>query len=189
MLQISRREEIGAFILAVLLTLGLLFKYVILPRPAPEIIIESIEEKSVAENEVMAEIVVHVSGAVRRPGVYALKEGARVVDAVEAAGGVTPEGNVDALNLAERLYDGRKVTVPYISPQGETSQSTDGRVNINESSSAELEKLPGIGPAKAAAIVSYREANGHFRSIDDLVAVSGIGSKTVEALRDYITLY
>jgi competence protein ComEA len=192
MLRISRREEVGALILAALLAVGLLFKYVILPQPTPEIVIERAEETLAGENKVVAEIVVHVSGAVRYPGVYTLKDGVRVVDAVEAAGGIVPEGNADAINLAEPLYDGRKVTVPYISNQmgtGNSGGTVDGRVNINEATAAELETLPGIGPAKASAIVSYREANGPFRSVDDLAAVAGIGAKTVEGLKELITLY
>jgi competence protein ComEA len=192
MLRISRREEVGALILAALLAVGLLFKYVILPQPAPEIVIERAEETLAGENKVVVEIVVHVSGAVRHPGVYKLKDGARVVDAVDAAGGIVPEGNADAINLAEPLYDGRKVTVPYISNQmgtGNSGGTADGRININAATAAELEALPGIGPAKASAIVSYREANGPFRSVDDLAAVAGIGAKTVEGLKELITLY
>ncbi|MBS4030142.1 MAG: ComEA family DNA-binding protein [Clostridiales bacterium] len=191
MLRISRREEVGALILAALLAVGLLFKYVILPQPAPEVVIERAEEMQAGVNEVVAEIVVHVSGAVRHPGVYRLKDGARVVDAVDAAGGIVPEGNADAINLAEPLYDGRKVTVPFIkqTETGNTGDTVDSRVNINEATAAQLETLPGIGPAKAAAIISYREANGPFRSVDDLAAVGGIGAKTVDALKELITLY
>lgn len=192
MLRISRREEVGALILAALLAMGLLVKYVILPKPAPQVVIERVEETQADEKEVVTVIVVHVSGAVRHPGVYTLKDGARVVDAVDAAGGIVPEGNADAINLAEPLYDGRKVTVPYISNQvgtGNTGVIVDSRVNINEATAAQLETLPGIGPAKAAAIVSFREANGPFRSVDDLAAVGGIGAKTVDALKELITLY
>lgn len=190
MSRFSRREELGALVLAGLLAAGLFLRFVLLPRPAGEIIIERSQEQApAAQAEAEKTILVHVAGAVSYPGVYALPEGARVHEAVAAAGGPLPEGNLHALNLAEPLYDGRKVTVPFAADLEPGVAERDGRVNINTATAAELEKLPGIGPAKAAAIAAYREKNGPFKSLEQLAEVSGIGPKTVEALRDYITLY
>ncbi|EEG78079.1 helix-hairpin-helix domain-containing protein [Dethiobacter alkaliphilus] len=192
MLQMTRKEQIGALVLAGMLVLGLVIRFALTPKTPGEFVIEAPEE-SAGELEVneVHEIMVHVAGAVQNPGVYTLSDGARIYEALEAAGGVLPDGDAHALNLAEPLYDGRRINVPFAedveTPTGGVAES--GKVNINTATAAELEALPGIGPAKAAAISSYREENGPFRSVEDLVQVSGIGVKTVESLKEHITLY
>lgn len=189
--QFSRREMWGAVLLAALLVVGLILRFLLFQRPAPVVIVpgdrtavENVTEKEAGEKE----IIIHVTGAVVSPGVYRLPESARVLDAVEAAGGFLPDADQEGLNLAAPLMDGQQVRVRR---QSETTQSTEdtGKININTADAAELEKLPGIGPAKARAIVEHREKNGLFRRIEDLSAVSGIGEKTVEALREYVSLY
>ena len=139
-------------------------------------------------------IVVHVVGAVRRPGVYQLDPGARVVDAVETAGGPSPEAVLEAINLAATVSDGQRIRVPTVddplpvdgsvsAPSGESAV-----VDINSADVDQLDALPGVGPALAAAIVGHRERHGAFESIDDLVAVSGIGPAKLEVLRPLITI-
>jgi len=189
----QRRELLGALFLAGLLIAGLLLRFVLLPDNEPEIVLEQAAEP--AEQQAPGEekkIVVHVAGAVKNPGVFTLPEGSRVFEAIAKAGGALPEANVHALNLAEALFDGRKIIVPSANVQegeSEVMPPQDGRININNATAAQLEELPGIGPARAGAIVREREKNGPFRQIEDLARVSGIGVKTVEALREYATVH
>jgi len=142
---------------------------------------------------------VHVDGAVQRPGVYVVRPGARVIDAVTAAGGLRPEADTRAINLAAPLEDGARVWIPR---RGETPpaaptrpargavspQTPAARLNLNTATAAELEALPGIGPALAQRIVEYREQHGPFTTVEDLLAVSGIGPAKLEQLRPYITV-
>lgn len=153
---------------------------------------------------------VHVDGAVKAPGVYYLESGARIIDAVEEAGGFTKKAYSAAVNLAQPLEDGQQVLIPTLDekagtvPGGDPSNASTapapgsapssggkgapagGLVNINQASAAELVALSGIGEATAAKIIADREANGPFASVDDLTRVSGIGPKKLEALRDFI---
>ena len=186
MLQLTRREQLGAIILVVLLLLGLLIRNLLLPKPAVEVITPP--ETPAEEEQTEQEIVVHVAGAVHAPGVYTLPAGSRVYTALEAAGGVLPEADQHALNLAEPLLDGRRITVPFQGEQKENA-AENGNININTATAAELQQLPGIGPAKAAAIIAEREKNGPFQTIDELTRVSGIGPNTLNVIRDYLSLY
>lgn len=144
------------------------------------------------------EVVVHVTGAVSAPGVYTLPSDARVDDAVRAAG-ATAEADLSQLNLAQKLADGQKITVPAIgsasTSAGEGTATTtadtnsDGAlVNINTASLEELETLPSIGEVRAQAIITYRETNGGFRTIEELQEVSGIGEKIFADVAPYITV-
>jgi len=150
-------------------------------------------------------ILVHVAGAVHKPGMYALPASARVITAVEQAGGATNNGDVQAINLAAVVKDGQQIKVPERGGHQPTSTglgstnsgagatqanagSADvGIVNINLASVAELEKLPGVGPAIAARIVRHRQQHGPFKRIEDLDSVKGIGTKKLEKLRAFIT--
>ena len=148
-------------------------------------------------------IVVQISGAVPRPGVYALPEGARVQDVISAAGGFLAEADKEFINLARVLEDGERLDIPYmegfsaIIPTAEASNSSSNSnpitssselININTAASFELESLPGIGPTTAAKIIDYREENGPFLSIEDIINVSGIGPGTYERIKDLITV-
>lgn len=141
-------------------------------------------------------IVVHITGAVPRPGVYALPEGARIQDGISAAGGFLAEAEKSQINLAELLEDGEKLEVPYIegaspviaTPVEEVIASTTELININTASQAELESLPGIGPTTAQKIIAYRDANGPFINAEDIINVSGIGPGTYERIKDLITV-
>ena len=146
-------------------------------------------------------IVVDVAGAVASPGVVELKDGARVADALGAAGGLAEDADLTSVNRAARLTDGQRVYVPRVGEQvapvegdgsagaaGEGTQSTvtGQAVNINTAGLAELDALPGVGPATAQAIIDDREANGPFTAPEDLMRVSGIGEKKFEKLKSSI---
>ena len=143
-------------------------------------------------------IVVHITGAVPRPGVYALPEGARVQDVISAAGGFLAEADKEFINLARVLEDGEMLEIPYaagyspVIPTPVQNVITSGPdtdlININTASSLELESLPGIGPTTAGKIIAYREENGPFFSIEDIINVSGIGPGTYERIKDLITV-
>ena len=142
-------------------------------------------------------VIVHVAGWVRRPSVYELATGDRVIDAIQAAGGPRKGADLGALNLAAVLVDAQQVLVPRIADAppvpvpGSTAPSTGTApqlVNVNTAAAEELETLPGIGEVLAAAIISYREEHGPFTSVDQLVDVSGIGDATLEEIRDLVTV-
>lgn len=161
------------------------------------------KEKEITEQELKTEkILVDVKGAVKYPGVYELTMENRVIDAIELAGGYTEEAETKAINHAQKLQDEMVIFVPKIGEVIENSLSggiatsvppqnsgnTNDKVNINNADEATLTTLPGIGPSKAQAIISYREENGPFESIDELKNVSGIGDKTFEKLMDLIDI-
>ncbi|MEU5873963.1 helix-hairpin-helix domain-containing protein [Glycomyces sp. NPDC047369] len=139
-------------------------------------------------------IVVSVAGAVNKPGIVELEAGARVADAIEAAGGLADGADPGFLNLARVVADGDLVAVPDAAATGVPPPGTGasggatGLVNINVASAQELDALKGIGPVLAERIIEYREANGSFQSVDELSEVSGIGSALLEQLRDQVTL-
>ncbi len=155
--------------------------------------------RTVAVGLPAGQVVVHVAGAVASPGLYTLDGGARVADAVAAAGGATASADLDALNLARVVVDGEQVRVPLI---GEPvvggfadggfavggAAGTDGRVNINIADVAELDRLPGVGPVLAARIAEYRDAHGPFASVDALDDVSGVGPALLEKVRAAATV-
>lgn len=145
-------------------------------------------------------LVVHVDGEVARPGVHELEDGSRVVDAVAAAGGLTDDADLARINLAARLSDGERLWIPAIGEVEPTvvagssngggvvgaGDGLSGPININLADEASLQELPGIGPALAAAIVEHRTAHGPFRSIDDLLDVTGIGPAKLAQLKDLV---
>jgi competence protein ComEA len=139
-----------------------------------------------------AQVTVQVSGAVTQPGVYTLPQGARLGDAVRAAGGLAPDGDADRMNLAAPLRDGERYQVPRAgetASAGVTSaQAQSELVNLNTATQQQLEALPGIGEVRAQAILDYRRRFGLFRSVDDLLNVSGIGPATVDRLRPLVAV-
>ena len=153
----------------------------------------SSEETALAQEPTSEEELVNVylCGYVENPGVYALKKGSRLSDALELAGGFSEGAQKEAVNLARVLNDGEQIVVP--SQAGAASQSIDvgsssGLVNINIATTEELQSLQGVGPSTAQKIIAFRTNNGMFSSIDDLLFVSGIGEKKLESLRPYITV-
>lgn len=140
--------------------------------------------------EVAAEpVVVHVAGLVQKPGLYRLAGGARVADAITAAGGPAEGADLSALNLARILEDGEQLLVAAPAPPGEVGRErADGKVDLNRADAARLDALPGIGPVLAARIVAYREQHGGFRSVRDLRRVQGIGEKLYQSLADLVAV-
>jgi competence protein ComEA len=136
-----------------------------------------------------ATIFVHILGAVEQPGLYQLSEGDRAIDAVAAAGGFLDTADDTQLNLARVLIDGEQIYVPVIGEVPAAAPgTTQGKVNINTADAAALDTLPRVGPAMAARIIDWREANGRFATIEDLMGVSGIGDKTFDGLKDLVTV-
>jgi len=134
-------------------------------------------------------VVVHVAGAVSWPGLYVLRESARVADAIEAAGGVVVTGRADLVNLAAPVVDGSRIWIPDADRTADPVVATnglDGPVDVNRATAAELQDLTGIGPSLAAAIVAHRVEHGPFNDVDDLLAVTGIGPATLARFRDRV---
>jgi competence protein ComEA len=141
--------------------------------------------------------VVQVAGAVRRPGVYRLRSGERVDDAVRMAGGATSEADLSGVNLAAKVEDGRQVIVPRRGAAGAsaaagTAAGTAGAgpagapLNLNTATAQQLDQLDGVGPVTAQKIVAYRQQHGGFRSVSELDQVPGIGPKRLAALKDHL---
>ena len=144
-------------------------------------------------------VTVDVKGAVKKPGVYQLKSSSRVHDALLKAGGMTDEADLKSINQAQKLVD---EAVVYVAKVGEnvvdvttntsastaTSQAKAGLVNLNTATEADFQTISGIGQKRAQDIIAYREANGKFKSVDDLKNVTGIGAKTLEKLKEYVTV-
>jgi competence protein ComEA len=141
-------------------------------------------------NEVIEQFLyVHVVGEVASPGMYQLPIGARLVDAVFAAGGLTEDADNASVNLARELTDGEQIIVFSISQQGQSPGSnSSGLISLNRAGDKELEELPGIGPALAGRIIAWREANGGFKSVQDLLKVSGIGESLLSGVINLVTL-
>ncbi|WP_105106765.1 helix-hairpin-helix domain-containing protein [Streptococcus suis] len=160
---------------------------------------ELVEETSTEASKELSQLVVDVKGAVEKPGLYTLEAGARVNDAVDAAGGLTSQADPKSINLAQKLSD---EAVVYVASKDEnvsvvsnttassamSQEGNESKVNLNTATEADLQTISGIGAKRAADIIAYREANGGFMSVDDLNNVSGIGDKTMESIRPYVTV-
>lgn len=139
-------------------------------------------------------VLVDVAGWVRRPGVYEFSEGARVIDAIDAAGGARSGAVLEALNLAAPLTDGTQILVPREGQEGVAPAPVTGGavagglVNVNSAIATELEELPGIGEVIAQRIIDYRTENGPFATVDELLDVSGIGDAILESIRELVTV-
>ena len=151
----------------------------VMPTPGPPSTVEA------------SEIKVYVTGAVVMPGVYSLREGARLHELVEAASGARSDADLDAINLAARVMDEDHWRIPVrgettasdsVAPQG----SSQGRIDLNSATAEQLRSLPNIGEVRAHAIVTFRETRGPFAAVDDLLMVSGIGPETLAAVRDLV---
>lgn len=144
-----------------------------------------------------AEVYVHVSGAVNKPGLIRLQPGARVVDAVEAAGGFAEGADPAGVNLARRVHDGEQLRAPLVgeAPPADVAADASGAgatvgalVDLNTASTSQLESLPRIGPAMAQRIVDWRTSNGRFGAVTDLLKVTGIGQKLFDGIKDKVTV-
>lgn len=172
--------------------------------PQEELIetIQPIEENNLIDSTketAIQQVFVDIKGAVLYPGVYELQQDQRIRDAVQLAGGYTEDADTQLINHAQKVQDEMVIYIPEKGEQlaeGTTNfitlpaenNSNEQKININKADVSALSTLPGIGPSKAQSILSYREENGPFQTIDDLKNVSGIGDKTFEKLQDSITV-
>ncbi len=187
---------------------GLMEEETVPPEPAlvEEAPVEVVPEEISTEEAVPVEVAIDVKGAVTMPGIYMMTSDQRVNDAINKAGGLTETADAAAVNLAQKVQDEMVIYVPTkgedvppviaSSTQGgngaasaKSSESAEGTlININEADSSGLQKLPGVGEAKAQAIIDYRETEGPFAAAEELKNVSGIGDKTFEKLEPLITV-
>ncbi|MHB1017335.1 MAG: ComEA family DNA-binding protein [Coriobacteriia bacterium] len=209
---LSPRARVGAACAVALVVAVALWRF--WPAaPAPEIAFDEAIQEGEAESAgsddasetVPAVAVVHVAGAILRPGVYSLPVGSRVSDAVAAAGGALGSAAPDAVNLARIVADGERIYIPTqeeaegapgeIGASGSWSgepaaggATADGTIDVNRATATELEELPGVGPATAQKIIDDREANGPFSKPEDLMRVPGIGAKKFETMREQVSV-
>lgn len=164
--------------------------------------------KENVENEQEEIIVVHIAGEVKKPGIVKIKEGARIADIIEEAGGLTEKANITNINLAYIIEDGQKITIPskeqkIVAEQEEYIQTENGEgiineeqgtssknqvVNINKATKEELQTLQGIGESTAEKIITYRKENGNFKQIEDIKNVPGIGDAKYQNIKDKISV-
>jgi len=207
-MQLSRRQMIAyAAIAAVVIALGV--RYVVAPGAsgspdAGQLVLAPVETAPSAASSpsAAADVLVHVCGAVRSPGVVRLPAGARIADALDLAGGPTARAELAGVNLAAKVADGQQVVVPERGAQpvaggsaadpaaaaAGTAAAAGGLVNINTASLSELDTLQGVGPSTAQKIIDYRTANGGFTSVEQLKDVPGIGDAKFAALKDFVTV-
>jgi competence protein ComEA len=190
-LPVSRRQALA---LAVVLLVVLVVAARQLRRaPAAGVAAQPLQSAPVSGRADAGALVVHVVGAVRRPGLYRLRAGSRIADAVERAGGATRHADTELVNLAAPVADGVQVVVPRKAPAGgggdggETGdEQASGPVHLNIATLADLDALPGVGPVTAQKILDYRQEHGAFSSVDELDAVPGIGPARLEQLRELV---
>lgn len=169
-----------------------------------EIIEENIYIETSTETKEKNKIILHITGEVNSPGIIEIEEGSRLADAIEAAGGLTENADINKINLAYVVQDGQKINIPNVNSVDTSSYITDNigeniiiedissntsLVNINTATQTELETLTGIGPSTALKIIKYREENGKFKTIEDIKNVSGIGNSKFEAIKDEICVW
>ena len=189
---LSDRRRLLAVVAVVVVVLVLAGR--VLHRPAHSSVPPPVRVSAPARTATAAQLYVNVVGAVRRPGLYRLPEGARVADALARAGGVTRRAQVELVNLAARVADGEQVVVPRRGAAGAApvaagggGAASSGPVHLNSATIEQLDALPGVGPVTAQKIVDYRQEHGGFKSVDDLDAVPGIGPARLENLRGLVT--
>lgn len=202
----ERKQALAICFLLILVVTGTLTFYKI-SKPKPVVVSKASNAgktpKDVSTNEASKSkkqaqlLLVHVAGAVVKPGVYQLKEGSRVIDAVEVAGGGLQSSDEDALNLAAKVFDGQKIYVPEkgkAPPPGETASIPGAvagdniRININSATLDQLDSLPGVGQVTARKIIEYREKRGFFKRIEELKEIDGIGDKKFDQLKDKLSV-
>jgi competence protein ComEA len=163
-------------------------------KTSEDIIVASEDDQEEMESEESdSEIFVYVCGEVKNPGVYQMNQEDRIVDAIEAAGGLTKKAAADNINQAQKMEDGQQIYVPSKedgkeSSAGAQDTSSEKRISINQATKEELMTLPGIGEAKAESIIAYRQEHGNFQKIEDLMNISGIKEGVYNKIKEYIML-
>lgn len=162
-----------------------------------------VSSNNILTEDKLEEIIIHIDGEVLNPGIIKLAAGSRIADAIEKSGGLTDNANISNVNLAYQLSDGQKVHIPNVNETDENEitqhdagtniiKSGDdkkaGTININTATQSELESLSGIGSSTAAKIIDYRNKNGKFKNIQDIMNVSGIGEAKFNSIKDYISI-
>ena len=181
------------FIKKTFLSLGVLVTgaglYIFNAQPSAEIIVKPATVSHETLPITIPQVTIHIAGAVYQPGVYDVNVGTRALEALKLAGGTTPDANLDKVNLAKIIKDGQRIYVPFDTKQ-KTSlpASSTNKILINSASSASLQRIPGIGPALANEIISYRSQHGPFQAWNDLLAVKYIGKKMLAKLKVYGSL-
>ncbi|MGI6092515.1 MAG: ComEA family DNA-binding protein [Veillonellaceae bacterium] len=162
---------------------------------APESVAVPTNLKANKESRVnQEELTVYITGAVMQPGVIKVQAGTRIIDVINAAGGLAQGAEVSKLNLAKTVKDGMHIKVsggaelPRTAVRNDSNRAAGNKININTATKGELDKLPGIGPTLAQRIIDYRQANGHFKNIADIKKVSGISEKRYNKLKDNISI-
>lgn len=207
MIQLTQKQKIIASIIIIgIFFIIVYYFYQASQSPNYEELEENanVEEIQEEEQEKQNNILIHITGAVKQEGVVNLKEGARIIDAIEEAGGLLEDANLNNVNLAYPLSDGQKIYIPNTSDdeteraqnvlsesvndvlEGEKNGLNEIKININTATQIELEELPGIGTSTAYRIIQYRQENGKFSSIEDIKNVSGIGEAKFNQIKDLI---
>lgn len=201
--EINKKNIIIAIILAIIIILIIVINMPKAEESEQEWLIESNTQEIEQTKE--SKIVVHITGQVTNNGIVEINEGERIADAIEKAGGLTPEADITKVNLAYILTDGQKIYIPSIHEKGEEeyvtqssgenviiennlSKKEEKKININTANEQQLQELQGIGESMAKRIVEYRKANGKFTSTEDLKKVSGIGEAKYNKIKDYICI-
>lgn len=149
-----------------------------------------VSPKTVSSTPSQSKIWIHIAGQVPFPGLYAVTPNQRVKDVLPLAGGLLPDANLDKVNLVQRIKDGQKITIPK-SPTAKTKTQTpslSGPVSLNTATATQLTGIPGIGPATAKRILDYRAKNGPFTSIESLTNIKGIGPKSLQKIKPFISI-
>jgi len=200
----KNKQHFKTAALPLVISLAVLFFWIYGSGPAGTSQSEGFEETG-GESDLISEesanysehIFIDISGAVYSPGVYEVEPGTRLFKVVEMAGGFMDGYNPDIINQAEEVFDGQKIIIPFKSDAAgdestyeneNTPGISNGKVNLNLAGPATLQTIPGIGPSKAERIIEYRESVGKFRKIEEIMNITGIGEKTFESIRDYITV-
>ena len=210
---LTKKQKIIVIAIAGIVAIGIMYFIYNKNQVKEDINIENeilVNNVSTNENNTNDDIVIiHITGSVKNPGIVKLKEGSRIEDAIEAAGGLTENADITKVNLAYVVEDGTKIKIPSASEEdigdediidsksGDTiiieentvsSNNSTQTININKATEKEFETLPGIGPSLASKIIEYRNQNGKFESIEDIKNVNGIGDNKYEKINDLITV-
>lgn len=198
MINFSKEQKIIIGLIGIII-ISIIIYYMTQKIGNDEIVIDNTE--SIEEEEVIEEkIAIHMTGCVKNPGIIELKEGERIDDAIQLAGGLTEEADLTNVNLAYKVEDGQKIYIPSIHDIEEKEiiqenqeeifgkENETGKVNINTAKQTELETLPGIGPTIALRIIGYRKENGEFTDIEELKEIEGIGEAKWEQIKDFVEI-